>query len=464
MTDNCSLEPLPLPFNAGKRRPICPEQNLPPHLNRLSKLGDDLLVEILIRLPNPRSSCRCKAVCKPWRSLISDPSFNRRFIFHHQSRHQPAASLFLSARDPESILSFLPVPDKARPGFRVMDCFKDLLLCGFLEHDRTELRRSYLVCNPFTKQWIALPLAPERSDPGYGESYAALVCLSRSNYSLVQQLGEESKPLAIYSEYVFRVVRNLQVCGSTVLHVFCSESRKWSQIRFDDSTISTTTNAVSCNGELFWLTFEFSSFREILFACNPFHLDRPLQPMIVSPALSSAMGRGGATLAVSQGALHIVVFEVEGLRHGSRDALSVWRLEEDDEHWTGHYWRPLYEMVLRPLGLCVLFTCCVLCLHPEQPEIVFLTFTDPFDGRIYSCNLRTGTGELELFSSVAPFRYEPDWIALQPTVSCWPTPIPRYDELQGMYDGSYRCWVQNSTATTLSSTTGNYFQFTFFSS
>ncbi|CAI0458333.1 unnamed protein product [Linum tenue] len=141
----------------------------PPPLNLLSKLGDDPLVVILIRLPNPRSSCLSKTVCKSWRTLISDPSFDRHFISHHQT----------------------------------------------------------------------------------------------------------------------------------------------------------------------------SSFREILFVCNPFRLDRSLKHMIVSHALWYAMGQGGATLAVSQGALHIVVFEVEG-----------------------------------------------------KLEIVFLKFTDPLDGRIYSCNLRSGMGEL----------------------------------------------------------------------
>ncbi|CAL1396338.1 unnamed protein product [Linum trigynum] len=177
MTDNCSLDrdvllsSLLFPFAARKRRSIYPEGNLPPPpLNQLIKLGDGPLIKIMIRLPTPRSSCLSKAVCKPWRTLIYDPSFDRCFISHHQTRCEPAF-LFLTARDPNSIiLRFIPVRDKARWGFRVMDCFKDLLLCEFLEHDRTELRRTYVFCNLFTKQWIALPLAPERSNSGYNLS------------------------------------------------------------------------------------------------------------------------------------------------------------------------------------------------------------------------------------------------------------------------------------------------------
>ncbi|CAN0893203.1 hypothetical protein LINGRAHAP2_LOCUS18015 [Linum grandiflorum] len=43
--------------------------------SRISELGDDLLVEILIlSFPNPKSASRCQAVCKQWNSLISSPA------------------------------------------------------------------------------------------------------------------------------------------------------------------------------------------------------------------------------------------------------------------------------------------------------------------------------------------------------------------------------------------------------
>ncbi|CAN0824642.1 hypothetical protein LINGRAPRIM_LOCUS1757 [Linum grandiflorum] len=95
--------------------------------------------------------------------------------------------------------------------------------------------------------------------------------------------------------------------------------------------------------------------------------------------------------------------------------------------------------------------CSVLCLHPENPEIIFLKYMDEC---VLSFNPRMGTGEPELLSAVTLNFYEPGWRALQPRVSsCWPTPIPRYDHLRCMYDGSYHCWVQNTT--TLPSTIGS---------
>ncbi|CAI0412470.1 unnamed protein product [Linum tenue] len=116
-------------------------------------------MEILIRLPDPRSACRCKIVCQLWRSVISDASFNRRFVSHRQ---------IMTPGDLKSVvLSFLPpMPNgvKDRDALRVLHCDKDLVLCGFWDKacDDGEYSRSYLVCNPFTKQWHGLPLAPRK--------------------------------------------------------------------------------------------------------------------------------------------------------------------------------------------------------------------------------------------------------------------------------------------------------------
>ncbi|CAN0912860.1 hypothetical protein LINGRAHAP2_LOCUS27581 [Linum grandiflorum] len=136
----------------------------------ISQLGDDLLVEILIRsFPDPKSACRCKAVSKRWSSLISSPCFNRRFVNMNLPLHQPASPMPYNPNELISvILSFLPpmpIPDRYSNEDRtlhILDCFKDLVLCGFWDANSWKPRplRSYLICNPFTKKWIALPLAP----------------------------------------------------------------------------------------------------------------------------------------------------------------------------------------------------------------------------------------------------------------------------------------------------------------
>ncbi|CAI0458827.1 unnamed protein product [Linum tenue] len=437
-------------FSSGFDQPpssLYVPQGNPPPLNPFTKLVDDLITEILLCLPNPRSSSRCKAVCKRWRSLISDPTFNPRFISHHQSRYQPA-SLFLPSHNPQSMLSFLPLPDKALPALRAFDCFKDLLLCGFADLFG-ELGRSYLLCNPFTNQWVALPLAPKKPEGGHNGSAVVLVCQPHSEYNFVQQ--PEPKPAFVYSEYRFRVVCHFQCCDDMMLHVFCSESRKWTKVVFKHAVKRPWSNVTWWKGRMYWMHLQYISLCSKLAAYDPFRLDIAPQCMRVPPILWSALCHGCGNFSVSQGAFHIVVLEVESVGHFSRDALTVWRLEEDTGNWILQY-----ELVLKKTTtssslwgeLYELDNCFVLDLHPEKPEVVFFKYLNEC---VFSCNLRTGTGEPEFFSAVKLKCYEPGWRALQPRVSCWPTPIPRYEELRGMYDGSYDCWVQSSRTTTLAS-------------
>ncbi|CAL1398290.1 unnamed protein product [Linum trigynum] len=90
-------------------------------------------------------------------------------------------------------------------------------------------------------------------------------------------------------------------------------------------------------------------------------------------------------------------------------------------------------------------------LHPERPEVVFFQYRE-YPECILFCNLKTGMGEPEFFSATKFYLNDPCWRVLRARVTCWPTPIPRYEQLRGMYDGSYDCWVQNTSTTTLPST------------
>ncbi|CAI0374865.1 unnamed protein product [Linum tenue] len=213
-----ATEGCPWSWASRKRRRI---RKPPPNL---AMIGDDLLVEILIRLPNHRFASGCKPVCKRWRSLISSPRFNRRFVSHHRINNQP--TMPDNPDDLQSIiLSFLPPMPSAVAGcFKVLDCFKDLVLCGFwdLDSDNKELCRSYFICNPFTKQWMALPLAPEKAT-GYKSHCTRFVFESRISYDLDMEGGDDEQKV-VYSEYRFRVVSVYQHDESIKLDWFCSQS------------------------------------------------------------------------------------------------------------------------------------------------------------------------------------------------------------------------------------------------
>ncbi|CAL1369155.1 unnamed protein product [Linum trigynum] len=175
----------------------------------ISRLGDDLMEEILIRLPNPRSASRCKPVCRRWNSMISSPSFNRRFVSHHQSKNREPP-LLLPSDDPlsSSMLSFLPVPGEFRSKFIVWDSFKDLLLCGFKDWGTSiyfEMGRLFFLCNPFTEQWVALPLAPMRINSRYRTTEVKLVCEEIGNSNTSLDMGD-GQAFVYSSDYRFRVL------------------------------------------------------------------------------------------------------------------------------------------------------------------------------------------------------------------------------------------------------------------
>ncbi|PAN19994.1 hypothetical protein PAHAL_3G312100 [Panicum hallii] len=81
--------------------------------------NDDLLLEILLRLPPlPSSLPRASLVCKRWRRLLSDPQFLRRFRAHH--RKPPMLGFFFVDFDNDDgpIPVFTPTlatPDRIPP-------------------------------------------------------------------------------------------------------------------------------------------------------------------------------------------------------------------------------------------------------------------------------------------------------------------------------------------------------------
>ncbi|CAI0546826.1 unnamed protein product [Linum tenue] len=391
----------------------------------ISQLGDDLLVQILIRLPDPRPACRCKSVCKRWNSLISTPSFNRRFVHHHRSsnHHLPLPD------DPNELQSTIRrLGTYVRDDLRVLDCFKDLVLCGFWDlynNNNHELVRSYLICNPFTKQWVALPLAP-RKRVGYEQPVARLVCEPCNPKKL--DLGDdddddETASFVYSSEHRFRVVCIYQVGPTTMLDVFFSGTWKWMGevvavhdcVRFGDKSVVSS----SCDGELFWSYLkEGGRVHDSVAALNPFRF------RAVSVDVSAFAAKPWWVISVSQGALHVIALEGHGAAGGAGWRLSVWRLEEDRRSW-----RKLCEgLVSKKTTRCGKYRverCDVeLCLHPSKPGVVLFNWLDGGDrdaNAILSWDLRRE--EVELFAELEAGPGVCRFMVFQPRVHCWPTSI-----------------------------------------
>ncbi|CAI0546624.1 unnamed protein product [Linum tenue] len=290
----------------------------PPSPSPISKLqgGEDLLIEILSRVGDTRS------VCKRWNSLISTPYFSRRFVSRSSSvAAEPPLLIPSGVRGP--IWSFLPVPEEIPFGAIVLDCAEDLLLLAFEDwsgNNHRELRRSYLVCNPFTQQWVALPLAPERS----AKSIARILVRRDQQPRRILDDGKE-----VASEFCVVIMSDWY----SELDVFYSISRSWSKPPVEGSLISSSSwdVAVSWNGKFYWK----NRHRGLLVGWNPFGLlddeDDDIYHISLPPALISANHlESSSTIWVSRGVLHMILREK---MYKEDDYLSVWRLAGGGVGW-----------------------------------------------------------------------------------------------------------------------------------
>ncbi|CAI0546620.1 unnamed protein product [Linum tenue] len=413
------------------------------------ELGDDLLAEVLIRLPGPRSAFRSKSVCKRWNSLISAPCFSRRFVSHHRkigpaaAGGEPDPPFLTPSKLREWILTFLPLPIADRSRLSVLDCFEDLLLLGFrwTAAADDELRRTLLVCNPFVKQWVALPPLPVQSSPIW--SYAKLVrepCNSIALHSDDDNGGRGGEAITHHSDRRFRVVRLYQLgdhrqtaSSNSTLDVFCSESGEWTRVALLDifGEFGPHRNFdVSLNGKLYWANKPAQ-----VVEWNPFRLQDPARRTTMDDAAPFPDSMS-YSLTASQGALHMILQSDWKKPEG----MSLWRLEEGEGE--GRSWRKLYEVSdddaddesesIIPYdggGGCSrpqFFT--VVGHHPDKSEVFFLRCREMSQDRVYACNLRTK--EAELLSDQEELNFDSTMFH-QPRVHLWTTQIPNYVKLRG---------------------------------
>ncbi|PQQ03451.1 hypothetical protein Pyn_30329 [Prunus yedoensis var. nudiflora] len=387
---------------------------------RLDDLPEFVLLKILSRLP-PKCAARCMFVSKRWFSLIFDPYFFRHYfqvqsdtqnpiiarararaiIISDRRRTTRGRSKFLSTSSSEQpdedepcerkffsmssepdhqphehelSLSFLPCfqadivdPYKGEPV--VVGAYNDLILCCAT----TYYQRDYYICNPYTKQWDALPPPPRRGRQGglggrhkcvmvgficdpYYRKQAAAGQERSSRRSVNIQLNHN----LINVEYRYKVVRINddklefpEVSGEFYLEIFSSETGKWTQgrvnslRRFSFSKLAPYPG-VAHNGSLYWWS-DVEGFTVGLDLYSPRdqlgdsiylfrYIDKPEIESGRFDFLSECGGGGG-------GCLRMCVFSSTNLDHDdpphTLGAVSVWELKDDghgvwDWDWEGH--------------------------------------------------------------------------------------------------------------------------------
>ncbi|XP_074318068.1 putative F-box protein At3g23950 [Silene latifolia] len=364
-------------------------------LNLNDILTDTLLVEIIQRLPCI-NVVRAKLVCKRWRSMIEETHFIPNFIRYHEQislndtrlslpvtlvyqfifwhrvlTEEPGSRIHTISEHPFK-LDFLPCfrPSGRHPIWVTASC-KDLLICC---DTKMSLWSTYYICNPLTKQWVAVPQIVGHhkvADPAMG-----LVVSKMGVFRLVRVLELDSDPNSNLFE----------------AEVFCSDTSNWSKFevtcpRSFKRSWHFKPNAIAIDNKLHWLVN--SEFIVVFdpFQCNESHetacrvIDLPPE---INPQVSICLGSSQERLKVCQligeypnGKL--VIWKIEN--YDTKKWELEWKISLKDMKLVDNtmYWHGFGSTSVEILGL-----------HPSDSRIVYLRIRN----HIVICNLGDRTLEV----------------------------------------------------------------------
>nr|GLL38945.1 F-box protein At5g49610-like [Ipomoea trifida] len=264
----------------------------PSDFSIFNNVGEGLLVEILARLPSSRAAIQLKLVCKSWCSLISSHYFIT--VFNHR-RHDPSLPPIHPSSSSSACFIYQSVSDRClwmvrrgytqhhdairsgfhRPDLGFLPCPKssirlnascaDLILCSTYSLTFTRFQPLfYYVCNPLTKQWAALPPAPQfqvnfRSDLGISTGFLCVPapcslcstqCIVGDNNNNFMVVRICFVPSSIHSHFNFKA------------QLFLSEEGEWKSVvvsspRAVRFRLCSSPTLVPYKGMLHWLISGF---------------------------------------------------------------------------------------------------------------------------------------------------------------------------------------------------------------
>ncbi|CAM0958689.1 unnamed protein product [Alopecurus aequalis] len=137
-----------------------------PARSPVSELTDDLLVEIISRLPF-KSTCCCKSISTRWRDIVTHPDHGKKLpqtlagFFNQNTKKDQRPSMHpgyqsISGNKYARIDTPLSFLEKFKTvQIFLSDCCNGLLLCQYLRSN--DLKIVYVVCNPATCKSVAVP-------------------------------------------------------------------------------------------------------------------------------------------------------------------------------------------------------------------------------------------------------------------------------------------------------------------
>jgi F-box interacting protein len=297
----------------------------------VAALPDDPLVEILSRVP-AKSVCRFKCVSKAWRDLIANP--------HHRKK-LPQAMQGLFFMVPEDLIrvsfSFIDlttrsVPLDIDPAFSFLselpefhnlglkDSCNGLILFKNYEEPPYSDTLGYVVCNPTTKRWQAVPTCGSLDLTSC--AYLAFDQAISSHFHLVQfQLSVPDEMLVS-------------------LHVYSSETGTWSRNQIDSQEnqgplaewhlrAMLSRRDPECafvNGFLHFIVGDSDQHQIVAV-----DVQGKARRVITVPGVADGRHRY-CYLGQSQGCLHCMTQEMFD-DHEDRYKLSIWVLQDYDTQW-----------------------------------------------------------------------------------------------------------------------------------
>ncbi|PON69300.1 F-box domain containing protein [Parasponia andersonii] len=429
----------------------------------MSVIPDDVLLEILIRLPDSKAVIHCGLVCKRWFSGVSRSRlsyFVQKFNHHHRQRRQhnssdsqlPFTLLMRGSHDASagpfhSSLADVPCypffSDKSRmlrssPWLsprcyldflgghilRVLSSFEDLLLltAGHLKH--------LWVCNPLTRQLALLPDPPptHRQNQLYR---CGFVC--EPNCSCNERLGEVS-PCSYYCNcsIKYRVALIHMDESDLVFHaaVFSSEAGKWTKSTFMFSVRLHLWHftPVGCNGIIYWLLFENNKYEGIA-AFDPFKGTGGGLQQCRLIGLPVEFGRGWRNKGDNKACLGVVLGRLR-LCQFYRDkrvysfVLKAWELDatasssSTSSSSSSSSWDLIHHVRLEEAQRMSLF---LIALHSEDGDAFFFTHVVGSDRDICQCKI--GRENFEHVCEFPKFKEDtgPDLCVFTLVHPWWPT-------------------------------------------
>ncbi|XP_057425072.1 F-box/kelch-repeat protein At3g06240-like [Lotus japonicus] len=222
-------------------------------------LPQDLITEILLRLP-VKSLIRFKAVCKFWRSLISDPLFANSHFELATPRLVFSTRLGIQTMDLDGCLHSNPISEPINVDclptsspIRILDSCRGFLLFEILLSKFLDRNASLYLWNPSTHVHKLIPPSP--SHIGYhdfldGFGYDS----SKDDYLVVQVSCHQRCPPSYLA----------------IVQIFSLRANMWKNIKFTDLphlNLSCQSGiGVLFNGAFHWIVYDSDKSRYVIIA------------------------------------------------------------------------------------------------------------------------------------------------------------------------------------------------------